>query len=632
MLGDENRDKELLRNQFLAILLMTVLVIGWSYFFMPSYVPQQEDSEELRREMEAASEAAPATDQIAEDSLESAPEPEEGPLAQKLPPRADDAFLEEGDNPIVLTNGKIQLHFTALGARLREARILLQEDGSDTVQLIPQPSEQGANAVYPMGMLFSEDFLGDALDHRVWSYTVDEADKSVTFSIEVPDVARIEKKFRVSDKPMVMDVEISYTNLESRARLLGLDTREPAYSLYWAPNVESGDADRGVKQEVLWRHGETMEHFSTADLSPPEDGSPYIERTLSPDFVAIKSAFFAVAMKPDFSDAHAWVTGTPERFQVGLGAPRMDIPAGETDVRSFQVYLGPTQLDALRGAWEGLDSVLQFFTLFGFMDWFAKLLLGVLNWFYGSVIANYGLAIIFLTVLVRGIMFPLTFKSMVSMKKMQKLAPEMEKIKKEVGEDPQEMQKRMMALYKERNVNPLGGCLPLLLQMPVFIALYRMLWSAFELRRAPFILWIEDLSEPDRLFELPFSIPIPFAQSPLDSFNLLPILMGLSMVASMKLMPTTTVQSPQQKMIMTLMPVLFSVICYNMASGLNLYILTSTLLGIAQNFVVHRVDIDVDVKKKKTSPKKPRNFYAAAQVKKREMAKEAKQKKKKSGK
>ena len=632
MLGDENRDKQMLRNQFLAILLMTLLVIGWSYFFMPTYVPEQTDPEQITREWEAPEERDPV-DRVME-SLETERSPEDdSPLAGQLPPRVTEAELPSPDEDIVLSNDHIVLHFTPVGARLREAHLVLRADGTDTVQLVPDQSGLGANAVYPMGLMFMEDFLGDALDHRHWDYTPGEDGKSVMFSIEVPELVRIEKHFALSDRPMVLDVDVSFTNLESRPRLLGLDTREPAYSLYWGPNVESGDADRGVQQEVLWRRDETLDSFPTANLSLPQAGDPFSERVLSPDFVAIKSAFFAVAMRPDFDEAHGWALGTPERFRVGVGAPRMDIPAGGTDQRSFQVYLGPTQLDALRGAWDGLDSVLQFFTMFGFMDWFAKLLLGVLNWFYGSAIANYGLAIIFLTVVVRTIMFPLTYKSMISMKKMQKLAPEMEKIKKEVGEDAQEMQKRMMALYKERNVNPLGGCLPLLLQMPVFIALYRMLWSAFELRRAPFILWIEDLSEPDRLFSLPFSIPVPFAQTPLDSFNLLPILMGLAMVASMKLMPTTTVQSPQQKMIMTLMPIVFSVICYNMASGLNLYILTSTLLGIAQNFFIHRVDIDVDVKKKKQPAKKPRNFYAAAQVKKREMAREAKQnKKKKSGK
>ncbi len=344
----------------------------------------------------------------------------------------------------------------------------------------------------------------------------------------------------------------------------------------------------------------------------------------------MRSAYFVVAMKPGFEQAKGWAVGNPQHFRVGLGAPRAEVAPGETVSWQYRVYLGPNKGEPLAAAWEGLDQVWKFFTMFEVMDKFAKLLLGVLKWFHGNVLANYGLAIIFLTVLVRGAMFPLTLKSMKSMKKMQMLAPEMEKLKQEVGDDQQELQKRMMELYKERGVNPLGGCLPILLQLPVFIALYRMLWSAIELRRAPFMLWIQDLSEPDRLLQLPFEIPLPFGASGIDSLNLLPILMGVSMLLSQKLMPTSgPAQNPQQKMLMNLMPVIFSVLFYNMAAGLCLYILTSTLLGIAQNYFVHVSDAELKAKKPKKKPRLAgRHFYSAAQARKREMAKEIRREKK----
>ena len=177
-------------------------------------------------------------------------------------------------------------------------------------------------------------------------------------------------------------------------------------------------------------------------------------------------------------------------------------------------------------------------------------------------------------------------------------------------------------------MNPLGGCFPILLQMPVFIAFYRMLSNAFELRGADFIFWIKDLSEPDRFCDLPFAIPLPMTEAVIDSFNVLPLLMGIAMVLSQKLMPTSgPVQNQQQKIMMTMMPVIFSVICYNMPAGLNLYILTSTVLGMVQNYFVHVSDDDVKTKKKKVA-KRPKHFYAAAQQKKKEMAKEARRDKK----
>jgi YidC/Oxa1 family membrane protein insertase len=261
------------------------------------------------------------------------------------------------------------------------------------------------------------------------------------------------------------------------------------------------------------------------------------------------------------------------------------------------------------------------------MDWFAKLLLGLLNWFY-AYIPNYGLGIIFLTVIVRVAIYPLTLKSMKSMKKMQLLGPEMEELKKKYGDNQQELNKKMMEIYKERGVNPLGGCLPLILQMPVFIAFYRMLWNAFELRGAPFVGWITDLSKPDRMFPMPWMANVPFLGPMFEYLNLLPILMGVAMVLSQKVMPVSgPAQNPQQKMMMNIMPVVFSFMCYNMASGLNLYILTSTILGVVQQKFIRVAD--AELKEKKKAPSKRQHFYTAAMARKRQVTREAKKEKKK---
>jgi len=211
---------------------------------------------------------------------------------------------------------------------------------------------------------------------------------------------------------------------------------------------------------------------------------------------------------------------------------------------------------------------------------------------------------------------------MKSMKKMQLLGPEMEALKKEHSSNPQEMNKKMMELYRERGVNPLGGCLPMLLQMPIFIALYRMLWSAYELRGAPFMLWIEDLSQPDRLLHMPWMAGIPLLGSSLVYLNLLPILMAAAMVLNSKMMPTGgAMQNPQQKMMMTIMPVMFAFFTYNMAAGLNLYILTSTVLGMVQQKFTHVEEKELE--KKKTIGKR-QHFYTAAKARQRQAARDAK--------
>jgi len=615
---DDNRDKEVQRKQLIAIVLMTLLVVGWSYFFMPSTPTTPPPAPQEARPVESHP-AEPTPAATAPVAVQDATSLAAWPPVASAPEPSDEVTLQDE---------QLALVFTRVGARLKRATVLLGEKGADSIQLVPELKETpDAQAVYPFGLRFSPQYLGDELDKRRWEASVDAEKRSATFTIEAPGVARVVKTFTLNTGHTI-DVNVEYVNLESGPRVLGLDKAEPAFSLNWGPNVESGDKDKGVAQEVLWRKEGKNEHHPTSGLKPPVDNSSHSARVLGPDWMAIKSAYFVVALKPNFEGPEGWVSGDPNQFRVGVGAPRMQVEPGKSETRSFRAYLGPTLGKSLREAWPGLDEVLEFFTMFKFMDTFAKWLLAVLNWFHDHLIANYGLAIIFLTVLVRVAVFPLTMKSMKNMKKMQKLAPELERIKAEAGDNQQEVQKRMMEMYRERGVSPLGGCLPMFLQLPVFIALYRMLWSAFELRRAPFMLWITDLSEPDRLIQLQFGIPIPFSTMVIDSINLLPILGAVAMVLSVKLTPSSgPAMNPQQKMMMTIMPVFFSIFCYNLASGLNLYILISTLLGVGQNLIVQNIDIDVDVKEKKPLTR-AKHFYSIAQARKRQMNKEVRRDKK----
>ncbi len=479
------------------------------------------------------------------------------------------------------------------------------------------------------GLRFADQFWGAALDRRRWEAAKSDDGRGVVFTLDIPGHARVTKSFRLPADGNVLQTTVSYENLSAETVLLGLDTREPAVSLTWGPQVASGDLTKGVTQQFTWRKDGKNADTSTNKLKPLEPGGRVAARVPAPDWVALWSAYFAVAFKPEFAGGEGWIAGAPTQFSMGLGAPRTEVAPGKTAAWDYQVYIGSTARHALAAAWPTLNTVQRFFTSVDWMDKFSKFLLGILNWFHDHIYANYGVAIIFLTLLVRLAVFPLTWKSMMSMKRMSALAPELEKLKKEIGDDQQEMQKRMMELYRERGVNPLGGCLPLMLQMPVFITLYRMLWSAFELRRAPF-LWMADLSEPDRLFKLPFSIPFPFAGGHVDGVNLLPILGAVAMLLSTEFMnpSATAMQNSQQKMMMRFMPVMFSVFMYNLASGLNLYILVSTVLGIAQSQVIQRMDIKVDTTKKKTkTAHRPQHFYAAAQARKREAAREMRREK-----
>jgi YidC/Oxa1 family membrane protein insertase len=183
-----------------------------------------------------------------------------------------------------------------------------------------------------------------------------------------------------------------------------------------------------------------------------------------------------------------------------------------------------------------------------------------------------------LTVIVRTVFWPLTHKSTMSMKRMSKLQPQMNAIREKFKANPQKMQAEIMALYRANKVNPFAGCLPLLIQIPVFIALFYVLRSAIELRYASF-LWIRDLSEPERIFDFGFAIPI----LGWDALNLLPIAMTITMIIQMKVTPTAG-DPQQQKIMMTIMPAMMLAMLYNYASGLALYWTTTNIISIAQQF------------------------------------------------
>lgn len=245
---------------------------------------------------------------------------------------------------------------------------------------------------------------------------------------------------------------------------------------------------------------------------------------------------------------------------------------------SFILYAGPKEYDRLKALNLGLEHIVDF----GFFSVIAVPLFWILKLFY-KITGNYGWAIILLTLLIRIPFIPLVNKSQKSMKKLQELQPRMAEIKEKYKKDPQRMQKEMMELYKKQKVNPLGGCLPILLQIPIFFALYKILLISIELRRAPFMLWINDLSAPDSLFgHIPQWFPLigGFAVGPL------PILMGASMIIQQKMTPTSL--DPTQNKIMMMMPVVFTFLFLNFASGLVLYWFMNNVFSVIQQFYANK--------------------------------------------
>ncbi len=314
---------------------------------------------------------------------------------------------------------------------------------------------------------------------------------------------------------------------------------------------------------VLLKETDRVE-FSPSNLDEPESYSQGLK------WIAQEDKYFFAALVPvtPVDEARVW----KENDSV------LTAFTGKTGTHQFILYAGPKEYDALKALNVGLEHIIDF----GFFSIIALPLFWVLKLFY-QLLGNYGWAIVLLTILVRIPFIPLVNKSQKSMKKMQDIQPRMAEIREKYKKDPQKMQQEMMQLYKTHKVNPIGGCLPILLQIPVFFALYKILLISIELRQAPFMLWIQDLSAPDTLFgHLPAFLPLigGFAIGPL------PILMGATMLIQQKMTPTSL--DPTQNKIMMFMPIIFTFLFLNFASGLVLYWLMNNVFSIAQQFYVNR--------------------------------------------
>jgi len=258
--------------------------------------------------------------------------------------------------------------------------------------------------------------------------------------------------------------------------------------------------------------------------------------------------------------------------------PQKEIRPGAQEKVEFNLFFGPKSLNLLKSLGHDLNLAINF----GWFDFLAKPFLYFMNFLYGFI-PNYGVAIILLTVVTKIIFWPLGSKSYKSMNEMKKIQPLLAEIKEKYGNDKKRMNEEVMGLYKTYKINPLGGCLPMVAQIPVFFALYRMLYETIELRHAPFLFWIKDLSAPDRLFHFAFSIPF---MDPPYGIPVLTIIMGATMFIQQKMTPA--VGDPTQAKMMMILPFVFTVIFVNFSAGLVLYWLINNVLSILQQYSISR--------------------------------------------
>ena len=281
-------------------------------------------------------------------------------------------------------------------------------------------------------------------------------------------------------------------------------------------------------------------------------------------WVAMLEHYFVAAWVPEkTADNQLYSLVNNGNGIVGVKGPELTIPAGESLTIASTFYAGPKDQDKLAAIADGLDLTVDY----GFLWFISQTLFWLLTLIQGFV-SNWGVAIIIITLIVKGVMYPLTKVQYESMAKMRNLKPKIDELQARYKDDRQKMGPAMMELYRKEKVNPMGGCLPMLVQMPIFLALYWVFVESVELRQAPFMLWIQDLSTQ-------------------DPYYVLPVLFGISMFVMQKLTPMT-VTDPMQQKIMLWMPVVFSIFFLWFPSGLVLYWLVSNLISLAQMLYIYR--------------------------------------------
>ena len=318
---------------------------------------------------------------------------------------------------------------------------------------------------------------------------------------------------------------------------------------------------------------DTLEQVKTKKIADQDEYMGKIK------WISVEDRYFLSSIIPDAEIDGSMKLASIDGVVVNqLVNPMFELSPGHKQAFNFFVFMGPKSMDLLDSLGHDLGKALNF----GFFNVIAKPCLWFMNKIH-SVLPNYGIAIILLTLFTKIILWPLGNKSYKSMSEMKKLQPLMTEIREKYKGDKQKMNQELMALYKTYKVNPMGGCLPMVLQIPVFFALYRMLYQAIELRHAPFFLWINDLSAPDRLFHFGFSIPF---MEPPYGIPVLTIIMGGTMLLQQKMSPPPG--DPTQAKMMMLMPVVFTFIFINFSSGLVLYWLVNNVLSISQQYYVQK--------------------------------------------
>ncbi|MGB3209920.1 MAG: membrane protein insertase YidC [Desulforhopalus sp.] len=542
---------------FLAIIISFVILLGYQYFFvgLEQPVAVNAPTEQSVPETVQPAAEAPAVSTVDQGVAEVAP----------LPAKPYDRT----PNDITIDTDLYTATLSEDGGTITSFVLKKHKESHDKdspgMQLVKTSAGQGFPLQFSWGSAVGTRVLykSDVQDVQL---SADKTTAELRMTAAAENGLQIERVYTFNNNNYLIDLSVKVKNL-SDTLLQGIPQLGLVNSRF---EGVASPADRFLfGGPVAFLNGSLQE----VNADEFEDGPKTLQGAI--DWAGYEGNYFLCALIPkDGTGTSFTMQGSDLLTRTELAGTLDTLQPGTEKSYDYHVYYGPKKLKMLKSIGYNLDQSVNF----GWFDVIAKPTLWLLNMFY-SFVHNYGVAIILVTVLFKAVFWPISQKGMKSMKNMQKLQPKMVKIKEKYKSDPTRMNQEVMSLYKTYKVNPLGGCLPMVLQIPVFFALYKVLLQSIELRHAPFMLWITDLSAPDRLW-LGFDLPY------LGGLPVLTLLMGASMFLQQKLSPTTA--DPTQAKIMMFLPVVFTFMFLNFASGLVLYWFVNNLLSILQQVLINR--------------------------------------------
>ncbi len=542
-----------LYRAFLAIVLSFLILVGYQYFFAKPVQQQLAGAPQAQQVSEVPGNKTAPLPVVAASAVK--PQP-----LVAVDPSAKDITI---DTPLYTAVIKEQ----GGGFKsfvLKQYRTKMEKD-SGPMQLVP--GKEPAN----LPVLFSLDNGGATTlptfkaDKAGVSLTAQQDTATLVMTASLADGIRIVRTLTFHNDNYLIGVEYKVENLTDKPMPIS-----PALSLFNEPFGHASESSSYLfAGSAAYVNGALVETKGKKLSEAPV----ILQGKVS--WVGFVDNYFMASAIPVTDNARTvTVQGSEKNVQTVISEGLQTLPAHGSQVFGYKLYFGPKKLQILQAAGHELAKVVNF----GWFDVLAKPMLWLLNFFH-QYSGNYGVAIVLVTVLIKLVFWPITQKGMKSMKNMQKLQPKVAKIREKYKDDPATMNQEMMTLYKTYKVNPVGGCLPMMIQIPFFFALYQVLLAAIELRHAPFMLWINDLSAPDRLW---IGVDLPY----LHGIPILTLLMGASMYLQQKMTPTTA--DPTQARVMQFLPVIFTFMFINFASGLVLYWFINNLLSILQQQLINR--------------------------------------------